>query len=116
EDHIISACHFFDESHTETSELCFNWNTNLITAIRFMTSLLVKLFLLSSMHCDTTYKTIKKCFKLYEIIDNIEDTGFPIAYLALNIMKAQDIEKQTGLWIKMLASFLHSLYDKELQS
>ncbi|CAG8470049.1 4469_t:CDS:2 [Ambispora gerdemannii] len=115
EGHIISACHFFDGSYTETSELCFDWNIDLVTAIGFTTSLLVKLLLLSSMHCDATYKTTRRHFELYEIISNVEGTEFPITYLTLNTTKAQDIEEQTGLQMKMLASFLHSLCDKGLQ-
>ncbi|CAG8543073.1 4894_t:CDS:2 [Ambispora gerdemannii] len=100
EDHIISARRFFDGSHTESSELCFDWNTDLVTAIGFTTPLLAKLLPLSSVHCDATYKTARGCFELYGIISNVEGAGFPIAYLALNTTKAQDIEEQTGEKLK----------------
>ncbi|CAG8466599.1 13543_t:CDS:2 [Ambispora gerdemannii] len=48
-----------------------------------------------------------------KIISNIENIGFLIAYLTLNTTKVQDIEEQTELQMKILASFLHSLCDKE---
>ncbi|CAG8692859.1 5835_t:CDS:2, partial [Ambispora gerdemannii] len=97
EDHVVSARHFLKGSHTVASELCFNWNTDLVTAIGFTTPLLAGLLPLSSIHCDATYKTTKGHFELYGIIGNIESAGFPVAYLILNTTKVPNNEEQTGL-------------------
>ncbi|CAG8519174.1 11731_t:CDS:2 [Ambispora gerdemannii] len=78
-------------------ELCFDWSTDLVTAIGFTTSLLAGLLPLSNVHCDATYKTTKGHFKLYGIISNIEGAGFPVAYLILNTTKAPNNEEQIGL-------------------
>ncbi|CAG8670345.1 4798_t:CDS:2, partial [Ambispora gerdemannii] len=87
EDHVVSACHFLKGSHTVASELCFDWSTDLVTAIGFTTPLLAGLLSLSSVHCDATYKTAKGRFELYGIISNVESAGFPVAYLILNTTK-----------------------------
>ncbi|CAG8685479.1 8365_t:CDS:2, partial [Ambispora gerdemannii] len=114
--HVVSARHFLKGSYTVASEFCFDWNTDLVTAIGFTTPLLAGLLPLSSVHCDATYKTAKGCFELYRIIGNIEGAGFPVAYLILNTTKVPNNEEQMWLRTTALAGFLRSLCDKRLQS
>ncbi|CAG8660191.1 2192_t:CDS:1, partial [Ambispora gerdemannii] len=112
ENHVVSARRFLEGPHAVDSKLCFDWNTDLVTAIGFTTPLLAKLLPLSSVHCDATYKTAKGRFELYGIIGNVEGAGFPVAYLILNTTKAPNNDEQTGLRTKALVGFLRSLYDK----
>ncbi|CAG8552189.1 12724_t:CDS:2 [Ambispora gerdemannii] len=114
EDSVISA-HRFLENLNNNNQFCFEWRSELVTAIGFITSLLTKLLPVLSIHCDATYKTVKERFELYGIISNTNGAGFPIAYLLLNTMKAFDNEEQIGLRTKALASFLRSLHNKGLE-
>ncbi|CAG8612954.1 6260_t:CDS:2 [Cetraspora pellucida] len=88
DNHIISTRNFFEGPNTKGNKLCFDWNTNIVTAIGFVTPLFFKLLSLSS---------------------------FPIAYLTLNTTKAQNNEEQSGLQTIALTGFFNSLRDKGLQ-
>ncbi|CAG8698471.1 9658_t:CDS:1, partial [Ambispora gerdemannii] len=111
EDSVISARRFL-ENPNNNNQFCFEWRSELVTAIEFITPLLTKLLPVLSIHCDATYKTVKERFELYGIISNTNGAGFPIAYLLLNTTKSFDNEEQTGLRTKALASFLRSLHNK----
>ncbi|CAG8660971.1 799_t:CDS:2, partial [Ambispora gerdemannii] len=58
-DSVISARRFL-ENLNNNNQFCFEWKSELVTAIGFITPLLTKLLPVLSIHCDATYKTVKE--------------------------------------------------------
>ncbi|CAG8683022.1 13935_t:CDS:2 [Cetraspora pellucida] len=81
-----------------------------IVAIGFIKPLYNKIQQKSEIHCDTTYKTVKGRFELYEIICNFEGSGYPLAYLILNTTKASENVSQEERRTHALFGFFTSLH------
>ncbi|CAG8445736.1 7597_t:CDS:2 [Cetraspora pellucida] len=104
---------FFDRQLNNYCALCFQLETDNTTAIGFTTSLLEQSHY-EEVHCDATYKTSKRRFELYGLIDDVEGTGFPLAYLILDTTKSSKNEQQQGLRTEALTGFFQSLCNKGL--
>ncbi|KAF0356993.1 ATP-dependent DNA helicase pif1 [Gigaspora margarita] len=112
ENHIISACKFFEQQQENNCNLCFHLDTDSTTAIGFTTSLLLASHY-TEIHCDATYRTAKGRFELYGIVGNVEGTGFPVAYLILDTTKSNNLN-QEGLRTEALIGFFCALRDRGL--
>ncbi|CAG8505948.1 2429_t:CDS:2, partial [Racocetra fulgida] len=93
-DHVNSAYLLLKSDQTAGCELCYELMTSQITAIGFITSLYSKIQPMSKIHCDATYKTAKRRFKLHGLICSFKDAVYPLAYLILDTNKVSDSESQ----------------------
>ncbi|CAG8851085.1 21460_t:CDS:2, partial [Gigaspora margarita] len=105
---------YLNTNQAKNCELCFEKLTKEMTAIGFITLLFKKILLVSEVHCDTTYKTAKDCFELYALIVNFEGTGFPLAYLVLDLTNTSKDTPQDEKRTYALSTFFYLVRNQGL--